>query len=121
MRKILLALMLFPTLALAEPKGFPFVPSCIIQDSIGIRDEGEGRAVVTYYNSIESCSSEIDIVLVSQNDVAVRVIVTIGDSKNENRETIQIIPLDSGWIAIPPEGHQLDGETAEYLVEIGLS
>ena len=119
MKKMLYALALLPSVAMAQD--MPFVPSCIIQDSISIRDEGMGVAVVTYYNSVESCSQEFSTTLTSEAGVEVKVQISIGGEEDDYREIINLTPLTDGMMAYPPDGKLLDGETQEFYIMGGLS
>lgn len=112
---------LFPLMVSAQTNDLPFIVGCVLPDSITIRDDGEGRAVVTYHNSAELCSSSLDMILTSPNGISAQVIVTLGGHENDYRENIQIIPLTDGMMAIPSEGNQYDGETADYVIMGGLS
>lgn len=99
----------------------PEVPSCIIQDSLMIRDEGEGKAIVTYYNSVESCSNAAEVELTSPNGVSVMVYITIGGEEDDYREIIELYPITDGMMSFPPESKLLDGETQEFLITGGVS
>ncbi len=113
------ALIMIPVIVYAEPE-LPFVPSCIIQDSIGIRDEGPDKAIVTYYNSVENCSSAFDIKLIAPNGIGARVRVIIGGEEVDYKEVITVEPLDPNFMSFPPEVEVLDGEKTEIVIMGGL-
>ena len=104
-----------------EVKALPYIPSCIIQDALEIRDDGEGKAIVTYYNSIENCSGAANVVITSPEGIAVQVIIDIGGEEEDYREVIQLIPLGDGMMSFPPEGKLLDGERQEFVIMGGVS
>ena len=113
------------SLALAGPaaaQGFPLTPGgCIVQDRLEIRDAGEGRAIVTYHNSAEQCSSGANKVLTSPNGISVRVIVTVNVDENAQKEGIVLIPQDPTFFSLPPEGELKDGDTQEFIIMGGMS
>ena len=94
---------------------------CEPPDRITIADDGPGRAIVTFYNSVNDCSSNIDRVMETDNGIAVRVIITVGSSENEYRETISLIPQDPVMMSFPPVGDLLDGEEKRFVIQGGLS
>jgi hypothetical protein len=98
------------------PYALPYIQSCIEQDSISIRDEGPDKAIVTYSNSIEECSSPVTLHLTAPNGIKVRVTIQIGDA-----ETITLEPEDPLFMSIPPEGDVPDGEKQEFLLMGGMS
>ncbi len=108
-------LLLGLTPAFAEP------PHCSPLDVITIEDNGPGRAIVTYTNSYNNCSGEVLLDGITDAGIKVRVIVHLGGSHNEYRETIIVKPLDPGMEAFPPSAEVLDGETVEIIVQGGLS
>lgn len=118
MKKVILALILFPTSLLAE---LPYIPSCIIQDSLDIEDLGNDKAIVTYYNSVEGCSSPAEVILTAPNGIAVNIKIVIGGEENDYRELIYLTPLDPNFMSLPPEEKLLDGEKMEFVIQGGLS
>jgi hypothetical protein len=103
-------------------QSFPSTPGgCIVQDRLEIRDAGEGRAIVTYHNSAEQCSSGANKVLTSPNGIAVRVIVTVNVDENAQKEGIVLIPQDPTFFSFPPEGELKDGDTQEFIIMGGMS
>jgi hypothetical protein len=94
---------------------------CEPPDRITIADDGHGRAIVTYYNSVNDCSNNIDRIMESENGIAVRVVITVGGEDNEYRETITLEPQDPTMMAFPPEGDLLDGEEKQFVIQGGLS
>lgn len=114
MKKIILPFLLLPSLAFANPTGYTV--GCKVKDAIGIRDAGEGKAIVTYYNSEERCSGGMDLVLTSQNGISVRVIVEVGPDE----EFIVVIPLNEGMMSDPPEAYVIDGAGVDIVVMGGL-
>lgn len=117
--KALAVLLLAASPALAQsgpPYALPYIASCIEQDSISIRDEGADKAIVTYSNSIEECSSPVTLHLTAPNGIKVRVTIEIGAA-----ETIILEPEDPLFMSIPPEGDVPDGEKQEFLIMGGMS
>ena len=106
-------------LAIAAPAHAQYV--CAPPDRITIADDGPGRAVVTYYNSVNDCSNNVDRVMTSDNGISVRVVVQVGDATMEYRERITLEPQDPNMMAFPPEGDLLDGEEREFVIQGGLS
>ena len=94
---------------------------CDPPDRISIADDGHGRAIVTYYNSVNECSNNIDRVMTTDNGIAVRVIIEVGSAETEYRERITLIPQDPAMMAFPPEGDLLDGEERRFVIQGGLS
>lgn len=94
---------------------------CEPPDRITIQDDGPGRAIVTYYNSINDCSNHVDRVLESANGIAVRVIIEVGGEEHDYRELITLEPQDALMMAFPPEGALLDGEERQFVIQGGLS
>jgi hypothetical protein len=94
---------------------------CEPPDRITIADDGPGRAIVTYYNSVNDCSNNIDRVMESDNGIAVRVIIEVGGAETEYRERITLEPQDPMMMAFPPEGDLLDGEERRFVIQGGLS
>lgn len=120
MRRYLLPLLvLIPEIALAQ--GLPKVANCIIQDSLTIEDDGPDKAIVTYYNSIESCSMNSDQVFTSPDGIKVRIIINVGDKSVGGREIITLMPFDSQLMSFPPKGEVRDGDSAKFTIMGGLS
>lgn len=94
---------------------------CEPPDRITITDDGPGRAIVTYYNSINDCSNNLDQVMESEGGIAVRVIITVGGADTDYRERITLEPQDAMMMAFPPEGDLLDGEERQFVIQGGLS
>jgi hypothetical protein len=94
---------------------------CSPPDRITIADDGPGRAVVTYYNSVNACSNNVDRVMTSDGGISVRVIVTVGTAAMEFRERITLEPQDPNMMSYPPEGDLLDGEERQFVIQGGLS
>lgn len=121
MTKIILILTAFMFLWLAVKPAHsqnqaPYIASCLEQDWLSIEDDGEGRAIVTYSNSIEECSSPITVKLVSPNGIAVKVTIQIGGP-----ERIILEPLDMNYMSFPPEADLEDGETRTFEIMGGMS
>jgi len=95
--------------------------TCAPPDRITITDDGPGRAIVTYYNSINDCSNNMDRVMETDNGIAVRVIITVGGSDTDYRERITLEPQDPMMMAFPPEGDLLDGEERRFIIQGGTS
>lgn len=93
---------------------------CEPPDRITIADDGPGRAIVTYYNSINDCSNNMDRVMETENGIAVRVVITVGGADTEYRERITLEPQDPMMMAFPPEGDLLDGEERRFVIQGGL-
>ncbi len=95
--------------------------SCTPPDRLTIADDGQGRAIVTYYNSVNDCSNNVDRVLTSDNGIAVRVTIEVGGEEVEYRERITLEPQDPNMMAFPPQQDLLDGEERRFVVQGGLS
>ena len=106
-----------------DAQSFPTTPSVCEPDRLEIRDAGAGRAIVTYYNSAQQCSTGVtDKILTTPNGIEVSVTVKVNSTENEGgREAITLDPLDPSMFAFPPSGLLLDGETQEFLAEGGMS
>lgn len=118
---LIIALFFFLWLAIKPVHGqglnqAPYIASCTEQDWLSIEDDGEGKAIVTYLNSIEECSSPVTLKLVSPNGIAVKVTIIIGDA-----ETIILEPVDSNYMSFPPEADLKDGETKTFVIMGGMS
>jgi hypothetical protein len=121
MRVTLRAALLAATLTLpaaAQPYGSS---TCTPPDEITIRDDGIGKAIVTYSNSVNQCSVPLIRRLVSPNGIAVDVRIDLLGDEHERRERITLHPVDADMMAFPPEGDLLDGETAEFIIMGGLA
>lgn len=94
---------------------------CTPPDRLTIADDGPGRAIVTYYNSVNDCSNNVDRVLTSENGIAVRVVIEVGGEEIEYRERITLEPQDPNMMAFPPEQDLLDGEERRFVIQGGLS
>lgn len=119
MKKLILALILASCQpAHADGNELPYARSCIEQDWLSIEDDGPYRAIIKYSNSIEGCSNDFDKVITAPNGISARVIIHVGNSKDES---IQILP-SPGFISDPPEGIQADdSKTHLYYVEGAMS
>ena len=95
--------------------------TCTPPDRITIVDDGPGRAIVTFYNSVNDCYNNIDRVMETDGGIAVRVIIKVGSADNEYRETIILEPQDPMMMAFPPEGDLYDGEERRFVIQGGLS
>lgn len=106
----------------AAAQSFPTTPSVCEPDRLEIRDAGEGRAIVTYYNSVQQCSMGLTRVMTSPNGVQVEVTIKVNSTDVDGgRERITLSPIDPQMMALPPDGLLLDGETREFLIQGGLS
>lgn len=94
---------------------------CTPPDEITIRDAGEGKAIVTYSNSVNQCSKEYIGRLVSPNGITVDVRIELLGKRDDYRERIILMPVDPDMMAFPPEGDLLDGETREFVIMGGLA
>ena len=94
---------------------------CEPPDRITIEDDVYGRAIVTFYNSVNDCSNNIDRIIETDNGIAVRVIIEVGTADNDYRERITLIPQDPAMMAFPPEDDLIDGEEKRFLIQGGLS
>lgn len=94
---------------------------CEPPDRITIEDDGPGRAIVTYYNSINECSNNMDRVMTSDDGIAVRVIIEVGSADTDYRERITLFPQDPMMMAFPPDGDLLDGEERRFVIQGGIS
>ena len=113
--------MIFASVAHAQEMKPPVaVPSCIEQDYVSIEDHGEYAAIVTYSNSKESCSTDMNWVYESPNGIKVRVQIITG-TDGQREETINLFPLYPSLQSYPPYGFVVDGEKMEFLIQGGLS
>ena len=94
---------------------------CEPPDRVTITDDGPDRAIVTFYNSINDCSNNVDRVMESDNGIAVRVVIKVGSAANEYRETITLEPQNPMMMAFPPEGDLLDGEERRFVIQGGVT
>ena len=106
----------------------PFAPAqpvggspCSPPDEITIRDDGVGKAIVTYSNSVNQCSVPLIKRLVSPQGIAVDVRIDLLGDDHERRERITLSPVDADMMAFPPEGDLLDGESQEFIIMGGLA
>ena len=113
----LAALVLAP-FAPAQPVGGS---TCSPPDEITIRDDGVGKAIVTYSNSVNQCSVPLIKRLVSPQGIAVDVRIDLLSDDHERRERITLSPVDADMMAFPPEGDVLDGESQEFIIMGGLA
>jgi hypothetical protein len=96
--------------------------ACTPPDEITIRDDGIGKAIVTYSNSVNQCSVAVDgLRLTSPNGIEVDVWIDLLGDDHQRRERITIIPVSPEMMAFPPEGELLDGESQEFLIMGGLA
>ena len=95
--------------------------TCSPPDEITIRDDGVGKAIVTYSNSVNQCSVPLIKRLVSPQGIAVDVRIDLLGDDHERRERITLSPVDADMMAFPPEGDLLDGETREFVIMGGLA
>jgi hypothetical protein len=114
-----LVLCFYPSFAFSQ--SMPYVPSCIEQDYVVIKDDGIDRAVVIYSNSIENCSNNFEAILTSPNGISVHVKITIGDTSTDQKEIIEVTPLDLQMMSFPPSGFIQDGEIGKFIIAGGLS
>jgi hypothetical protein len=103
--------------AFAQPVG---TTTCA-PDVIEIRDDGHGRAIVTYSNSVEQCSKSLMMTLTSPNGISVDIRIELLGAAHNYRERITLVPVDDMMMAFPPEGDLLDGETQEFVIQGGIS
>lgn len=117
MKKLLLVLALLSSPVSAQ-NIYEKAPSstCTESDWIGIEDEGHGIAVVTYSNSIESCSEKLDMIITSPNGISVRVQIIIGGA-----ETIIITPQDPTYRSDPNKADVEDGDKEIFYITGGTS
>lgn len=119
-KNLLVALLVCPTLSFAQT--YDRAPySCSIPDSLDIKDDGPDRAIVTYYNSVQSCSQPLKKILISPNGIEVVVVIEIGHAEVNNREIITLFPVSPSMMSFPPEGQVQDGETKQYIITGGIS
>ena len=117
LRAALLAVLLAAP-ATAQPYGGS---TCTPPDELTIRDDGPGKAIVTYSNSVNQCSVPLIRRLVSPQGIAVDVRIDLLGDDHQRRERITLHPVDAFMMAFPPEGDLLDGETAEFIIMGGLA
>ena len=94
---------------------------CEPPDRITIADDGPGRAIVTFYNSINDCSNNIDRVMTSDDGISVRIIITVGGAETDYRERITLEPQDPMMMSFPPGGDLFDGEERQFVIQGGTS
>ena len=99
----------------------PYVASCLVQDELTIEDDGPDRAIVTFFNGGEKCSSTFNITLTSPNGIEVDIEVEIGSQEHLYREVIRLFPVDPQVMAFPPEGLLYDGTTEKFVLMKGMS
>ena len=116
---ILFVFLLFSD-ANAEPK-LPHVASCLVQDWVTIVDDGPDKATVTYYNSIDNCSSPGTWTFTAPNGISVKVTVSLGGAETSYKENVLIIPVDAWMMSFPPEEDIIDGETKKFTIMGGMS
>jgi hypothetical protein len=116
-RAALLAVLLAAP-APAQPYGSS---ACTPPDKITIRDDGIGRAIVTYSNSVSQCSVPLIRRLTSPQGIAVDVRIDLLGDDHERRERITLTPVEADMMAFPPEGDLLDGESREFIIMGGLA
>lgn len=116
-RSALLAVLLAAP-ATAQPYGGS---ACTPPDELTIRDDGVGKAIVTYSNSVNQCSVPLIKRLVSPNGIAVDVRIDVLGDDHQRRERITLSPVEAGMMAFPPEGDLLDGESREFVIMGGLA
>ena len=104
----------------SEPK-LPHVASCLVQDWVTIEDDGPDKATVTYYNSIDNCSSPGTWTFTSPNGISVKVTVSLGGAETVYKENVLIIPDDPNFMSFPPEEDIVDGETKKFMIIGGMS
>ncbi len=102
-----------------EPPGG--VQYCQPPDEWDIRDDGPGRAIVTYYNSEAGCSMNVDTVLTSENGVMARIVIIANPADANGDERFDVIPEDPNMMAYPPSLDVSDGEAKEIVIQGGLS
>lgn len=86
------------------------------QDVLEIADDGPHIAVLTYSNAAERCSDDVDRVMRSDNGIEVTVRVIVGDA-----ETLEVVPLDPQYHAMPPVIDVQDGESVFVIIMAGTS
>ena len=104
--------------AIAQPYGSS---TCAPPDELTIRDDGLGKAIVTYSNSVNQCSVPLIRRLVSPRGIAVDVRIDLLGDAHERRERITLQPVAVDMMAFPPEGDLLDGESQEFIIMGGLA
>ena len=105
--------------AAAQPVGSS---TCSPPDEITIRDDGLGKAIVTYSNSVNQCSVAVDgLRLTSPNGISVDVWIDLLGDDHQRRERITIIPVSPEMMACPPQGDLLVGESQEFIIMGGLA
>ena len=108
---------MLPAITFAQ---IPPVGSCLIQDALYIEDDGPEKAIVTYYNSVESCSVPLTLTLTAPNGISVDVVITVGVD-DQDREMIELYPTSGQFMSFPPDGKLLDGEIMKFTIMGGLS
>jgi hypothetical protein len=105
-----------PAAAQGEPSGGVTSKGCWPPDAVYIKDDGPGKAVITYHNSENQCSNNWELDMVSPAGIEVHVSIKVGDA-----ETIIVTPVDPNMMAFPPEADVEDGSQTEIVVMGGLS
>jgi hypothetical protein len=117
MTRLLLALLLLATPAFSNDtfacKSNP--------DRLTVEDDGPGRVVVSYHNSIDGCSSGFNEVFTTEAGVVLRVVVDVNVDENGSKERVTVVPETDGYLAFPPEVELEDGQNAEILVLAGMA
>jgi hypothetical protein len=104
----------------AYAQGYGPAP-CEIPDILTIRDDGPGKAIVTYYNSVAECSEVLQRTLISPAGIEVKIYIDLLGIEDDGREKITLQPLDPTMMSFPPEGKLLDGEQRDFLIMGGMS
>lgn len=105
----------------ADDNLLPYVSSCLKQDYLAIEDVGSSMARVVFINSDESCSSDFDQIITSDNGIQVHIVITTG-SLQERGETITLTPVSPSYWSDPPTAYQLDDSLArEFIIQGGMS
>ena len=108
------------SLALASP-AYAQSNCTIDPDKVTFSDAGEGRAVVTYYNSGAGCSGGMNKVMTTPRGIVARVIIDVNVDPQGGLERVTVIPETDGFFAFPPEAELQDGATVEIVVMGGMA
>lgn len=120
MRTALVILLIFLFVSFATPSRsenlMPYIASCLEQDWLSIENNGPQEAIVKYMNSIESCSSPMNVIISAPNGIEVRIEIIIADD-----ETIILTPIDPSFMSFPPESTMKDGAPMEtFIIKGGM-
>lgn len=112
----LLVTILVTTSAFAQVDTYRCEPS----DTISIVNDGEYKAIVNFYNSINKCSKEMQVELTANNSIKVKITIHLTGKEYDYSEQIIVSPITPMYEAFPKESFVIDGETKSIIIEGAL-